>query len=88
MANGIKKIEFINEGFRGILQSEGTRDLVNEITERIASEANANGNCEGFRPKTILGTRANRYVGFVTATTRKASAAESENKALTRAVHK
>lgn len=88
MAKGISKIEFNDAGFKAILQADGTKAVVQETADRIATNANINGNCEGFKTKTILGTRANRYVGFVNAATYKAVAAESENKALTRAVHK
>jgi hypothetical protein len=83
----ITKIEFIDAGFKAILATEETKNLVSEITDQIAVEANANGSCDGFRPRTIYGNRAHRYIGFVTSTTNKSAVAESENKALTRAVH-
>lgn len=86
MAN-ITKIEFISDGFKAILQSEGTQQVVSEIADSIAAEANANGNCEGFESNTILGGRAQRYIGFAYASDKESMIAESENQALTRAVH-
>lgn len=83
----ITKIEFISQGFKEILQTEGTRQVVSEVAEQIAAEANANGNCDGFEANVIMGSRAQRYIGFVSATDKESMAAESETQALTRAAH-
>ena len=83
------RIEFISEGFRQILLSEGCRDLVQSTTDEIAAKANANNNRggDGFASTVqVGGYGGGRWIGFVTATDKKASAAESEDQALTRAL--
>ena len=86
MAN-FTRIEFISDGFKQILQSEGTHQVVSEIADNIAAEANSIGNCDGFESNTLLGGRAQRYIGFAYAGNEEAMKAEAENQALTRAVH-
>lgn len=98
--NAIKNIEFINSGFIAILKSEGTQQIIQETTERIRQ--NAVANYAGVSPDSLskamdpsddpndgfsstvkmMGTRC---VGFVTANGY-ASAAEAEDKVLTRAI--
>ena len=83
------RIEFISEGFRQILLSEGCRNIVEQTTQEIADKANGNntrgGN--GFVATTqVGGYGGGRYIGFVTASDNKASAAQSEDQALTRAL--
>lgn len=90
MIEGISKIEFVSEGFRQILTSAGTQELVQGIATQIQTEANAGitEESEGFSANVIVGGYGGgRYVGFVTAIDDKASAAEAEEKVLTRAVH-
>lgn len=86
---GDVRIQFNSEGFRQILLSEGCRDLVQQTTEGIADRANANNTRggDGFRATTqVGGYGGGRWIGFVTATDKKASAAQSEDQALTRAI--
>lgn len=93
MANAIKKIEFINTGFISILKSEGTQQVIQETTDRIYQNAVANyadvspdsvDASAGF--KSDVKMKPTRWVGFVTTTDSYATAAESEDKVLTRAI--
>lgn len=88
MAKSNTRIEFVDAGFKAILQSEGCHEVVTEVTEDICERANGNntrgGN--GFESTVILGGRANRYVGFVSSTDKASAIAESEDSALTRAL--
>lgn len=84
------RIEFNSEGFRQILFSEGTRQVVSDTAETICAEANANNarGGTGFESSTIPGGYGGgRYIGFVKTTDNASMVAESEDKALTRAVH-
>lgn len=81
------RIEFNSAGFREILLSEGTKDLVESTAQEIADRANANSGGEGFEASSIVGGYGGgRYIGFVTATTEEAMKAEAENGALTGAI--
>lgn len=81
------RIEFLSDGFRQILLSDGTKQLVTETAENIAARANANGGVDGFIPTVIVGGYGGgRYIGFVNATDKASLIAESEDKALTRAI--
>lgn len=83
------RIVFNSEGFREILLSEGCHGLVASVTEDIAAKANANNDRggNGFSSSTeVGGYGGGRWIGFVTATDKKASAAQSEDQALTRAL--
>lgn len=94
MANkAIKRIEFIDAGFKAILKSEGTRQVIQDTTDRIYQNVVANYNAvtpdsvdasEGF--KSEVKQKETRWVGFVFSTDSYASAAESEDKVLTRAI--
>lgn len=90
MANsGITKIEFIDAGFKAILTSDGCHEVIEQTAQQIADKANANNDRggEGFGSSTkVGGYGGGRWIGFVTATDQKAAAAESEDKALTRAL--
>lgn len=90
MANsGITKIEFIDAGFKAILTSEGCQEVVGQTAQSICDKANANNDRggEGFRSSTqVGGYGGGRWIGFVTTTDQEAAAAESEDKALTRAL--
>lgn len=88
MANGIKKIEFNDEGFRAILSSEECRQLVQQSADEIRDKANDNNSRggEGFASSVVFGGRAHRYIGFVQTTDKKSMQAESEDGALTRAL--
>ncbi len=89
MANAVR-IEFIGEGFGEILRSEGTRELVQTVTEDIGNKANANNarGGEGYRTSVEQSGRYKnrRWVGFVSTTDKKSVKAETEDGALTRAV--
>ena len=83
------RIVFNSEGFREILLSDGCHEVVQSVTDEIAAKANANnergGN--GFNASTeVGGYGGGRWIGFVTATDKKAAAAQSEDQALTRAL--
>lgn len=87
MANsGVTKIEFIDSGFKAIFQSDGCRQVVEETTNRICDEANANGNCDGFESQVVMG-RIGRYVGLIKSGDKESAKAASEDKALERALH-
>jgi hypothetical protein len=83
------RIEFNSAGFRQILLSDGCRQVVQSTAEEICERANANNDRggEGFTANTqVGGYGGGRWIGFVSAADKKASAAESEDKALTRAL--
>lgn len=83
------RLEFISEGFREILLSEGVRDLVQETADGICDRANANNDRggEGFATNVIQGNYGGgRWIGFVKSTDKQSAIAESEDKALTGAV--
>lgn len=83
------RIEFNSAGFRQILLSDGCRQVVQSTAEEICERANANNDRggEGFTANTqVGGYGGGRWIGFVSAADKKASTAESEDKALTRAL--
>lgn len=84
--SGLTKIEFNDEGIKAMFQCDGLRQVIEQQTERITAEANANGNCEGFEGQVVMG-RIGRYVGLIRATDKKSFQAASEDKALERALH-
>lgn len=75
------KIEFIDEGFRGILSADGTQSMIQMVADDIASRA---GN--GFEAEVSYFGAGHRWMGFVHSTDRKSMIAESEHKQLTKAV--
>lgn len=98
MAKGIAKIDFISDGFRDILQTAGTQQVVQEVTENIKQNCVAN-----FAAVSLDGTDAEaafhtevkqataaqyrgRFVGFVSTSDPYAVAAETEDKIMTRAL--
>lgn len=81
------EIEFKNDGYRAILQGDGVRELVSGLAESIAEKANANANADGYAVNTFMGNYGGgRWCASVKATTPEALKAESENKALSKAV--
>ena len=83
------RLEFISEGFRQILLSDGCHELVSSITEEIAEKANANNDRggEGFASSVqVGGYGGGRWIGFVGTQDNKGCIAESEDLALTRAL--
>lgn len=83
------KIEFISDGFREILMSDGVKELVNEAATQIQERANSNlaEDSEGYE-KTVMvgGYGGGRWVGFVQTTDRASCVAEAEYNALSGAV--
>ena len=86
------EIKWIHEGFEAILTSPGTMSAVQSVTESIKGRANGNNRRggKGFESGTRVGRAygSNRCLGFVYSTDRKSAIAESEDKALSRAVGK
>ena len=83
------RLEFISEGFKQILESEGVHDLVQQTAEEICDRANAANNRggEGFTTSVIQGNYGGgRWIGFVKTTDKQSMIAESEDKALSGAV--
>lgn len=83
-------IEWNHDGFEALLCDAGTMDLVKQQTERICDNANANNTRggKGFNCATRLGRAygSQRALGFVYTTDKNSRLAESEDKALSRAV--
>lgn len=84
------QITWNHQGFEEILSCAGTMSVVKSVTDGICSRANANNRRggKGFGSGTRVGRAygSNRCLGFVYSTDRKSAVAESEDKALTRAV--
>lgn len=94
---GIAKIEFISDGFKAILQTEGTREVVQEVTDSIKQNCEANYDAvsiDGVGPDTFhsevkpatASQYKSRYVGFVSTSDPYAVAAEVNDKVMTRAL--
>lgn len=85
MANNVR-IEWNNEGFKDILKSEGVHELVLSQAEQIATRASANiaGTSEGYSASAKQ--MSSRWVAGVICTDDASVRAESEDKALSRAV--
>ena len=83
-------LQFISEGFKAILESEGTKEVVRSAAEEIKNKANANAgieDSEGFSCEVWQGNYGGgRWVASVSTTDKKTMKAESEDKALSRAV--
>ena len=84
--SGLTKIEFNDSGIKAMFQSDGLRQVMEQQTDRITEEANANGNCDGFVGQVVMG-RIGRYVGLVRASDKQSMKVASEDKALERALH-
>lgn len=76
-------------GFKQILYSAGTKEIITSTAQRIQTEANSGvSGSKGFRMNVRgVGYGGGRWGGFVSAIDRKANAAQTENQVLTRAVH-
>lgn len=84
----IENISFNSAGFKEILESEGVRELVQDTAQEIADRANANNGGDGFEVKVQhLGYGGGRWGAFISSKDQKAAQAESEDKALTRALN-
>lgn len=85
--DGIEEITFISEGFKAILESEGVRDLVQDLADGIRDRANANYGGDGFETTVKhVGYGGGRWGAFISSTNKKAAEAEAEDKVLTRAI--
>lgn len=83
------RLVFNSDGFRELLLSEGVKDLVSTAAEEIQNKADANNTRggEGFRSTVqVGGYGGGRWIGFVSTTDKASEIAESEDKALTRAI--
>lgn len=82
------EIVFNSAGFKEILESEGVRELVQDTAQEIANKANENYGGDGYEVKVQhLGYGGGRWGAFITSKDNKAAQAESEDKALTRALN-
>ena len=83
------RLEFNSDGFRELLCSDGIQGAVESAASGIQARANANANLSensnGYYMRTIQGTTAGRWLGFVGATDHETLVAESEYQALTKA---
>ena len=93
MAKEVMRLQFISSGFEGILKSDDARKVVEETTDKIRQ--NAVDNYAAVSPDSVdasagfssaVKQKATRWVGFVSTNDSYASAAESEDKVLTRAI--
>lgn len=83
------EITFNSDGFKEILNSEGVRQLVEQVANAVKARADANitEDSEGFRVKVWQGSYGGgRWVGHVMTSDFASMKAESEDKALTKAV--
>ena len=83
------KIEFISDGFKQILESEGVESVVRGAAENIRARANANIQepSEGYTVSTWHGGYGGgRWVGSVTGADKAANKAEAKYKALSSGV--
>lgn len=78
------RLEFNPDGFEQILMSEEVREMVQSYAEDIAEKANANSGLDSFRATTERAPT--RCIGFASSTDKASFIAESEDKALTRAL--
>ena len=88
MIDGIGDITFISAGFKQILESEGVRDLVQELADGICDRANANYGGDGFGVSVKhLNYGGGRVGAFIYAKDADAAKAQSEDQVLTRAIN-
>ena len=83
---GNVRIEWNNQGFKDILRSDGVKELVLNTAEAIAERATNNipGPSEGYSASAKQ--NPSRWVAGVITTDQASIVAESEDKALSRAV--
>lgn len=81
MSAQVEKIEFIDQGFRDLLLSGGTKDLISGLASQIASRAG-----EGFSSEVVVGYNGSRWIAFVHSDDTEAAKEEAENKVLSGAV--
>lgn len=84
----IENIVFNSAGFKEILESSEVKELVQETAEEIRDKANENYGGDGYEVKVQhMGYGGGRWGAFITSKDLKAAQAESEDKALTRAMN-
>ena len=85
------RVEFNSDGFRQLLLSGEVKDLISGHVDAIKARADASLNgaeSQGFNAKVEQGNYGGgRWVGFVGTSDLATVVAESEDKALTKAVH-
>lgn len=88
MIQGITKIDFISKGFRDILFSPGTKEMLQNLGDEIRDRANESlPDGEGFVSNVQTGGYGGgRYIGYVRTDNSAAALEESENMTLTKAV--
>lgn len=86
--NGVTRIDFISQGFKDILFSPETKELLQNIGDEIKDRANESmPDGEGFASKVQAGGYGGgRYIGYVKTDNDAAALEESENMTLTKAV--
>lgn len=84
----VEKIKFISAGFKEILNSPGVESMIRQQTAAICDRANGNlhAESEGFAQKVFTGGGQGRVVGVVYTTDHASMVAETEEKALSRAL--
>ena len=84
------RLEFISDGFKELLCSDGVQGVVQSAAAGIQARANANANLSedstGYYMRTVQGS-VGRWLGFVGATDHETLVAESEYQALTKAMN-
>lgn len=81
------RIEFISSGFKAILNTDEMHNVVEEVAQHIADNANSNYGGDGFKAATKHGGYGGgRWIAFVSSTDKDSLKAESEDSALTRAL--
>jgi hypothetical protein len=82
------KLEFISKGFKDILFSPGTKEMLTNLSDDIRDRANESlPDGEGFASRVQAGGYGGgRYVAFVRTDNDAAALEESENMTLTKAV--
>lgn len=81
MAKTKIKLEFIDAGFKQILKSEGTREIVESQANAIQQRAG-----DLYESQVVYGYGGSRWVGFVHNIDNKGAKDEAENKTLSKAV--
>lgn len=85
----ITNVQLNHDGFKALLQGPEIKELVEQEAKLIEDRANANNTRggEGFVSTIKVGYYGGgRWVGFIHATDNNSAIAESEDKALTRAL--
>ncbi|MBR0455643.1 MAG: hypothetical protein IJJ01_03170 [Firmicutes bacterium] len=80
------RMKFISQGFKDVLYSSGTKEVLQSTADEIRDRANMEVP-EGFESRVQSGGYGGgRYIAFVRTATNEAALEESENMTLTKAV--